>query len=49
MVKPIIQLISVLCADKIGKIQFHDEYEDLLKAPNVRGDIRLFASMIIIP
>ena len=36
VVKPIIQLISVLCADKIGKIQFHDEYEDLLKAPNVR-------------
>ena len=38
VVKPIIQLISVLCADKIGKIQFHDEYEDLLKAPNVRGE-----------
>ena len=38
VVKPIIQLISVLCADKIGKIQFHDEYEDLLKAPNVSGE-----------
>ena len=36
VVKPIIQLLSVLCADKIGKIQFHNEYEDLLKAPNVR-------------
>ena len=39
MVKPIIRLISILCADKIGKIQYHDEYEELLKAPNVREEI----------
>ena len=36
VVKPIIMLVATICADKIGKLQYHDDYKDLLAAPNVR-------------
>ena len=28
-------LVSALAADKVGKLLYHDDYKELLKAPNV--------------
>ena len=40
VVKPIIMLVATICADKIGKLQYHDDYKDLLAAPNVRKEFQ---------
>ena len=39
MVKPIITMTAALTGDKVGKMVYHDDYKDLLKAPNVRKEI----------
>ena len=46
MVRPIIMLVSALAADKVGKLHYHDDYKELLKAPNVSNGLTVEGNSI---